>query len=92
MREVRQGHTATLLENGLVLIVGGGNDTGGALISVEAFDPSDGKFRDVGRLMTARVDHSATLLPNGQVLIAGGLGSNGTPLDSIELLTLKAVG
>jgi hypothetical protein len=88
MRIGREGHTATLTVHGLVLVVGGANDTG-TLTSIEAFDPVTRTFTDVGQLKTGRVDHTATLLPDGRVLVAGGLGRNGMPLDSIELLSLE---
>lgn len=67
----RDCHTATLLQNGMVLIAGGrsGNNT---LSSAELYDPTTGTFTLTGSLLTARCDHSATLLQNGTVLIAGG--------------------
>jgi WD40 repeat protein len=67
MTRSRLGHTATLLPNGRVLIVGGSGDT-----SVEIYDPPSGTFAPAGNTITARSMHTATLLPNGRVLIAGG--------------------
>lgn len=64
------GHSATLLRDGQVLIVGGW-----ALqpsTSAELYDPASNRLTPVGRLGTPRADASATLLDNGQVLIAGG--------------------
>jgi hypothetical protein len=90
MRVAREGHTATLTTEGLILVIGGANDTG-TLASVELFDPATGLFGDVGQLKTGRVDHTATLLPDGRVLVAGGLGRNSLPVDSIEILTLERV-
>lgn len=75
----RDCHTATLLQNGMVLIAGGrsGNNT---LSSAELYDPTTGTFTLTGSLLTARCDHSATLLQNGTVLIAGGYYvGNGLP-------------
>ena len=68
-------HTATLLANGKVLVVGGIQvDEGGPIInSAEVYDPATGFWTATGSLITARCDHSATLLPNGKVLVAGGL-------------------
>lgn len=67
----RDCHSATLLQNGKLLIAGGrsGNNT---LASAELFDPTTGSFTETGSLNVARCDHSATLLKNGQVLVAGG--------------------
>jgi len=63
--------TATLLQNGKVLIAGGvmtaGNETG-----AELYDPSTGTFSLTGSLKFTANGHTATLLPNGQILIAGG--------------------
>ena len=66
----RYQHTATLLPNGKVLVVGGYN--GSQLASAELYDPASGLWTATGSLTTARQDHTATLLPNGKVLVAGG--------------------
>jgi len=67
---LRHSHTATLLANGKVLIVGGYN--GIALDSAELYDPVAGTFASAGTLAAARYSHTATLLPNGKVLVTGG--------------------
>ena len=78
-------HTATLLENGKVLVVGGTDqfydpftvdeEYGGGLASAELYDPSTGSWTVTGAINSGRMAHTATLLPNGHVLIAGGGGS-----------------
>jgi hypothetical protein len=71
-------HTATLLQNGKVLVAGG---TDGTLIdigeyvpysSAELYDPATGTWSLTGGLNTARNSHTATLLPSGKVLAAAG--------------------
>jgi hypothetical protein len=71
-------HTATLLPDDRILIVGG-YGAGGALASAEFFDPVTGTFSATGNLITARGGHPAILLSTGKVLILGGYGSNTYP-------------
>jgi hypothetical protein len=64
------GHTATLLPNGNVLVAGGAyNDA----TTTELYESASGTWTATGNLATARVDPSTILLPNGKVLVAGGL-------------------
>jgi hypothetical protein len=81
MVTARVGHTATLLPNGKVLIVGGQGDAASPLATAELFDPATNSFTAVTAVMeTGRTTHTATLLNDGTVLIAGG------DLQSLEIL------
>ncbi len=73
----RECNTATLLQNGKVLIAGG-RDGNAVLSSAEIFDPSTSNFTPTGSLTTPRCGQSATLLANGKVLVAGGYDSGST--------------
>ena len=80
------GHTATLLNNGEVLVAGG-DASAVVLSSAELYNPSAGTFSYTGSMKTARTFHGAALLSNGDVLIAGGESSlsPATCLSSAEL-------
>lgn len=71
LNTARWRHTATLLPDGRVLIVGGGTDHN-TLASAELYDPVSKTFSFTGGLNTPRQSHTATLLQNGKVLISGG--------------------
>ena len=86
----REGHTATLLANGNVLITGGKSGAT-TLNTTTVFNPSSGKgtWTASGNLTAARQQHTATLLStsvlaNGQVLVSGG-SSGSASLSSTEL-------
>ncbi len=67
-------HTATLLPDGRVLVVGGMDVDDHTLASAEIWDPATGSFEPTGSLAEGRDFHTATLLPDGRVLIVGGRG------------------
>lgn len=60
------GHTATLLADGTLLVVG--------LNAAEIYNPSDGSWKSL-EWQSRRSYHTATLLPDGRVLIVGGMNS-----------------
>ena len=90
----RQEHTATLLDDGTVLVVGG---AGKAQVAAELYDPVSGSWTATGRMRTPRRGHTATPLGDGAVLIVGGLDKAGTLTTATELYdpaerTWKTVG
>ena len=77
----RWSHSATLLDDGRVLIVGGKERPYGSVPSTEIFDPTNNSWSSAGNTLKPRGEgHTAILLNNGQVLVTGG-----TEDDSSEL-------
>ena len=78
LNTARCWHQSILLNNGKVLIVGGGTDfsatlSPNALTSCELYDPVTGLFTPTGSLNTARMaGHQLTMLPSGDILVTGG--------------------
>ncbi len=85
MSAIRDHHTATLLQDGRVLVVGGGGEGYASQTSAELYDPANGSFSRTGSLKTGRWLHTATLLPDGRVLVAGGRSPKDTTYASAEL-------
>ena len=86
MLQARAGHSATLLEDGRVLVTGGFAGEGTApLSSAEVFDPASGEWERVGDLETGRGGDAAALLGDGRVLVAGGWLRSNTYTETTEL-------
>jgi hypothetical protein len=69
----RAAHTATLLDDGRVLIAGGAPDDAGdpEFVRDLIWDPATGGWQAI-EPGVLRVYHTATLLPDGSVLVIGG--------------------
>jgi Kelch motif/Galactose oxidase, central domain len=83
----RADHTATLLNNGKVLIAGGRNVNAAGLNGLntaELYDPVAKTFTaSHGTMSTTRTRHTATLLLDGTVLLAGG--DNSTTVTTADI-------
>ena len=84
-------HTATLLDDGKVLIAGGqGPPISGvseALATTEIYDPAVDSFRKSNDMSDARTNHTAVKLPDRTVMMVGGAGgpSGDTSLATAEV-------
>ena len=77
----RGAYTATMLQNGRVLIAGGVIER--AVRDSEIYDPSSNIITKIGDLTHERFGHKALLLADGSVLIAGG--GKGHPASRAEV-------
>ena len=71
MQSARDGHTATILANGKILVAGGTND-GLALTSAELYNPTARTWAFTGSMHVGRTLARAVQLSNGSVLVMGG--------------------
>lgn len=83
MATAHAGHTASLLANGKVLVVGGGEGDR-RIATAELYDPASGTWSPAGQLARARALHAAITLPDRRVLVIGG-DDGQTALTSTEL-------
>lgn len=90
MADGRANHTAVALNDGQVLVAGGGGGERGdaSLATAEVFQARQGSWEQVGALAGPRRGATATRLVDGRVLVVGGeLVQGGTrrSLDTAEL-------
>jgi len=95
MASARQGHTATLLSTGKVLVAGGTNGST-ALATAELYDRTTGTWAATGSMTGARQWHTAVQLntssnptTSGNVLISGGRNGT-TSLNTAQLYSPSA--
>jgi hypothetical protein len=67
MTITRAWSSASVLQNGKVLVAGGSTDR-----TAELYDPSTKMWTTTSELVVGRWFHTATVLRNGKVLITGG--------------------
>ena len=73
----RYQHTATLLDDGRVLVAGGRSLSDSHLGTSEFWDPATGTFSPGPSLRLARFGHEAIHLRDGRVVIVGGFVAGG---------------
>ncbi|MEM7307273.1 MAG: kelch repeat-containing protein [Planctomycetota bacterium] len=75
----RSTHTATRLDDGRVLIVGGLDTNGVCHATCEIFDLNNSTMTPAASMGTPRSGHTATLLDDGRVLVTGGFADYQNP-------------
>jgi Ca2+-binding RTX toxin-like protein len=87
LRDARENHTATLLNDGTVVAAGGLDIYGTALNKAERYNPVTRLWSPTGSLTGAREKHTATLLGDGTIVVAGGTvglqGSGSLPTGTV---------
>ena len=77
MTQRRAFHSAALLLDGRVFLVGGSDGTNRALATAELYDPARRTFTPTGSLPTGEIGLTATGLPgSGKVLVVGASGAH----------------
>ena len=72
MSTSREKHTATLLNDGKVLVTGGQATGRVNQTSAEIYDPATGVWTSAGDMSVARTGHATARLLDGRVLVTGG--------------------
>ena len=72
MSIARTGHSATVLQDGRVLVLGGTSSGSETLRSTQLYDPTQNTWTDGPNIPEARSHHTATVLGDGSVLVVGG--------------------
>lgn len=86
----RQYHTATLLNDGRILVVGGLGPNGVVHRSCEIYDPVTDTWSATGSLIGGRYYHSVSIIPSsGKVLVVGGINPNIATVDDQTLRTCE---
>jgi DNA-binding CsgD family transcriptional regulator len=92
MPDGRCSHSATLLDDGRILVAGGYferpedyRDPLPVTAAASIYDPETDGWTEVDPMSTARRNHRATLLDNGRVLVVGGLTTEGDPIATAEI-------
>lgn len=86
----RSQHTATLLPDGKILLVGGSMESDGFVADQELIDPITGESAWTTPIGDPRHGHTATLLQDGRVLIIGGYNLPKQWIDGAEVYDPQA--
>lgn len=87
----RADHTATVLPDGSVMILGGLGEDGKVLRIGEQYFADEGRFHKLTNIpLIPRARHSVTVLTDGRLLIVGGIDEHGKPLHEAEVWNTRS--
>lgn len=87
----RDGHTATALPDGSVVLIAGYSGEGQPpLASVEVFDAVSGTIQPFGDIHQGRGGHASALLPGDRVLVLGGWVARRTYTSTAEVVDISS--
>jgi N-acetylneuraminic acid mutarotase len=89
MVDARAHATATVLDDGRIVVIGGLTDGGDMLEplrTIEVYDPEDDRWEDLAPLTIPRAGHAAVLRDDGRVMIIGGFTVGNVATASVEIL------
>ena len=89
MLQSRVSHSATLMQDGRVLVVGGMDEGFNPLRTAEVFETATNRWTAAGEMRQARTEHSATLLKDGRVMVTGGMNENIQLIGTTEVFDPK---
>lgn len=79
-----RGHTASLADDGSVLLIGGSRGEFTVSASIDRYDPRTGTLLKVGQLRNGREGHRAVRLNDGRILVTGGISA--FPIATAEIV------
>ncbi len=85
MTEARMAHNVVELNDGRILIMGGGPTLQSSLPNVDIFDYRDKSVTAAADMLRARALACAELLDDGRVLVAGGATAMGSAINFCEI-------
>jgi hypothetical protein len=89
MQQARAYHSATVLPDGTVLILGGIGSDERIVLQAELFDPQTKTFSEISSAPKPRAFHTATSITDGRVVVANCVPPYSPDLNPIELAWSK---
>ena len=89
MVDARANATATRLDDGRIVLIGGRTDGGSTLEplrTIEVYDPSADRWEDLAPMTVPRWGHSAVLRDDGRIMVVGGFTVGDAATSVVEIV------